>query len=215
MLIISLNACPLHFQPSLVLVGKAYPRVEHLKGVSLGKVPAFLAIIKLGGKGLPRTYTLAYYKHVKITELLNVILLNVIMLSVIMLSVVEPVLPLVFNNPSKYLDIYDLYSLGWTPRTLDRENTCRGVQTQQLIIVKFQRRRKKCFLTMTSGPSRKAKRSSPTTTTPTTSSAPRGGWTGTQTYRKRTRNPRMNSKSASAQCYKAFRVFLIVTKVNL
>jgi hypothetical protein len=155
---------------------------------------------------LPRTNTLAYYKHVKITELLNVIMLNVIMLSVIMLSVVEPVLPLVFDNPSKYLDIYD--SLGWTPRILDPENTCRGVQTQQLIIVKFQRQRNNVFLTLTSGPSRRAKRYSPTTTTPTTSSAPRGAWTGTQTYRKRTRNPRMNSKSTRAQCYKAFRVFL-------
>jgi hypothetical protein len=43
------------FQPSLMFVCKArsLPRVEHLKGVSLGYAPALPANIRLGWKGLP------------------------------------------------------------------------------------------------------------------------------------------------------------------
>ncbi len=40
---------------------EAYPRVEHLQGVSLGQAPALPTIIRLGCKGLPETNTLAYY----------------------------------------------------------------------------------------------------------------------------------------------------------
>jgi hypothetical protein len=42
--------------------------MKHLKGASLGYTAALLAIIKLCRKGLPGTNTLAYYKHLKITE---------------------------------------------------------------------------------------------------------------------------------------------------
>ncbi len=45
---------------------RAYPRVEHLKGASLGKSPALPANIRLGCKGLPGTNTLAYYLYPQI-----------------------------------------------------------------------------------------------------------------------------------------------------
>jgi hypothetical protein len=41
----------------------AYPRMEHLKGVSLGQAPAILANTILSWKGLPWTNTLAYYEN--------------------------------------------------------------------------------------------------------------------------------------------------------
>ena len=40
-----------------------YPRVEHLKGVSLGSALALVANIRLGWKGLPETNTIAYYEN--------------------------------------------------------------------------------------------------------------------------------------------------------
>ncbi len=48
-------------QPSLkcLLVRPgAYPRMEHLRGASLGKAPALLTSSRLGWKGLPRTNSL-------------------------------------------------------------------------------------------------------------------------------------------------------------
>jgi hypothetical protein len=39
------------------------PKVEHLKGASLGYAPALSANIRLGLKGLPQTNTLAYYEN--------------------------------------------------------------------------------------------------------------------------------------------------------
>ncbi len=49
-------------KPSLMFVGKAgaYPRLEHLKGASLGKTPALPANIRLG---LPGINTLAYNEN--------------------------------------------------------------------------------------------------------------------------------------------------------
>jgi hypothetical protein len=41
----------------------AYPRVEHLKGASLGQAPALPANIRLGWKGLSRTNTLSYFEY--------------------------------------------------------------------------------------------------------------------------------------------------------
>ncbi len=51
-------------QPSLMFVGKArgLPRVEDLKGASLGWAPA-----RLGWKGLHGTNTLAYFENPQIT----------------------------------------------------------------------------------------------------------------------------------------------------
>jgi len=40
----------------------AYPRVDHLKGVSIGVGSAFPANIRLGWKGFPGANTLAYYE---------------------------------------------------------------------------------------------------------------------------------------------------------
>ncbi len=37
--------------------------MEHLKGATLGWAPALPAKIKLGGKGLPQTFTLTYYER--------------------------------------------------------------------------------------------------------------------------------------------------------
>ncbi len=53
------------FQLSLLFAGKArtYPRVEHLKGVSLVNAAVLHTNNKLGWKGLPRTNTLTYYKN--------------------------------------------------------------------------------------------------------------------------------------------------------
>ncbi len=45
----------------------ANPKVEHLKGASLGKAPALPENIRLGWKGLPKTNTLAYCKNPSIT----------------------------------------------------------------------------------------------------------------------------------------------------
>jgi hypothetical protein len=41
----------------------AYPKVEHLKGASVGSALALPAKIRLGWKNLPRTNTLAYNKN--------------------------------------------------------------------------------------------------------------------------------------------------------
>jgi hypothetical protein len=41
----------------------AYPRVEHLKGASLGQAPGLPANIRLGWRGLLGTNTLAYYEN--------------------------------------------------------------------------------------------------------------------------------------------------------
>jgi hypothetical protein len=48
-----------------MIAGKAgaYPRVENLKGSSLGQAPTLPANIRLGWKGLPGTNTLAYYEN--------------------------------------------------------------------------------------------------------------------------------------------------------
>ncbi len=46
----------------------AYPRVEHLKGASIGQVLALPTNIRLGYKGLPGTNTLAYYENLLITD---------------------------------------------------------------------------------------------------------------------------------------------------
>jgi hypothetical protein len=49
------------FKPDIVLVRPGgYPRVENLKGASLGLAPALLA---LGWKDLLGTNTLTYYEH--------------------------------------------------------------------------------------------------------------------------------------------------------
>jgi hypothetical protein len=53
----------------------AYPRVEHLKGASLGWAPALLANIRLGWKGFPGTNTLAYYEKSKLTAVKSFITL--------------------------------------------------------------------------------------------------------------------------------------------
>jgi hypothetical protein len=50
------------FQPSLLFVGKSYPRVEHLKGVS-HFTWASPANTMLSWIGLQRTKTLAYYEN--------------------------------------------------------------------------------------------------------------------------------------------------------
>ncbi len=44
----------------------AYPRVEHLKGASLGKYLALPTNIRLGWKGLPVRSTLGYYDNLQI-----------------------------------------------------------------------------------------------------------------------------------------------------
>jgi len=52
-------------QTTLMLVGRpgAYPRLEHMKGASLGKATALPANIGLGWKDLPGTNTLALYEN--------------------------------------------------------------------------------------------------------------------------------------------------------
>ncbi len=45
---------------------RAYPRLEHLKGASLGYATAFPTNITLGWKGLPATNSLAYYENLEI-----------------------------------------------------------------------------------------------------------------------------------------------------
>jgi hypothetical protein len=49
----------------------AYPRVEHLKGVSLGWAPASPSNIRLGWRGVPGKNTLAYYKSPLITAVIS------------------------------------------------------------------------------------------------------------------------------------------------
>jgi hypothetical protein len=63
------------FQPSLMFVGKArgHPRVEHLKGASLGQARSLLANIGVGWKSLPGKNTLAYYKNPLITAVISFI----------------------------------------------------------------------------------------------------------------------------------------------
>ncbi len=53
------------FQPCLMVLGKvrAYPRMKHLKGASLGQTPALFVNIRLDLKDLPVTNTLAYYEN--------------------------------------------------------------------------------------------------------------------------------------------------------
>jgi hypothetical protein len=48
---------------SASLSNQAYPRVDQLKGASLGQASALLTNIILDCKGLPVTNTLPYYKH--------------------------------------------------------------------------------------------------------------------------------------------------------
>ncbi len=53
-----------------------YPRVEHLKGSSIGWAPALPTNIRLGWKRLQGTNTLAYREHSLITALKNNIILT-------------------------------------------------------------------------------------------------------------------------------------------
>ncbi len=48
-------------QPSLMFVER--PRVDHLKGASLGYAPDLSSNIRLGWRGLQGTNTLAYYEN--------------------------------------------------------------------------------------------------------------------------------------------------------
>jgi len=50
--------------------------MEWLKGTSIEKAPALLGNIRLGWKGLPRTNTPAYYKHLYITAIKSFITLD-------------------------------------------------------------------------------------------------------------------------------------------
>jgi hypothetical protein len=54
----------------------AYPRVEHLKGASLGYAPALPTNIRLGWNGLPGTNTLAYYGKAQLTAVKSFITLT-------------------------------------------------------------------------------------------------------------------------------------------
>jgi hypothetical protein len=58
-----------------MFVGKARS-LEHLKGASLRKAMGLLENIRLGWKLLPRTNTIAYYKHSKISEVKSFITLG-------------------------------------------------------------------------------------------------------------------------------------------
>ncbi len=49
--------------PCLQVRSRAYPRVEHLKGASLGPAMALPTTIRLGWKGLAGTNALAYYEN--------------------------------------------------------------------------------------------------------------------------------------------------------
>jgi hypothetical protein len=51
----------------------AYPRVEHLKGASLGKTPAVSADIRQGLKGLQGTNALAYYEKAYLMDVKNLL----------------------------------------------------------------------------------------------------------------------------------------------
>ncbi len=50
---------------------EAYPRVDYLKGASLGQALALPATTRLGWKGLPRTNTLVYYRNPKIMAIIS------------------------------------------------------------------------------------------------------------------------------------------------
>jgi len=67
MFIISMRVSHLAGLSSLVkclwLRKGVYPKVEHLKGTSLGYAPTLPANIRLGFKGLLGANTLAYYKR--------------------------------------------------------------------------------------------------------------------------------------------------------
>jgi hypothetical protein len=59
---------PFQFSLMFVVRAGAYHGVGHLKGESLGQAPALLEN-RRGRKSLPRTNTLAYDKHAKITDI--------------------------------------------------------------------------------------------------------------------------------------------------
>jgi hypothetical protein len=65
--VISLSVCPWQTFPAKPIVcfirPGAYPMVEHLKGSSIGQVPALQTHIRLSWKGLLWTNTLAYYEN--------------------------------------------------------------------------------------------------------------------------------------------------------
>jgi hypothetical protein len=65
------------FLPSLMFGGKAitYPRVEHLKGASLGWAPALPANNRQGWKGLPGTNAVASYENTYTTAVKSFITL--------------------------------------------------------------------------------------------------------------------------------------------
>jgi hypothetical protein len=66
MFVISLTVYPWQaFQPSLMFVGKAgaYPSEAPFRYSTLNRLLALPTNISLAWKGLPRTDTLAYYKH--------------------------------------------------------------------------------------------------------------------------------------------------------
>jgi hypothetical protein len=42
---------------------RVYPIMEHLEGIYLGRLLVLFANIEFGYKGLPGTYTLAYYEN--------------------------------------------------------------------------------------------------------------------------------------------------------
>ncbi len=50
--------------------------MEHLKGASISQALALLTNIRLDWKGLPRTNTLAYYKHPFITAVTSFTILG-------------------------------------------------------------------------------------------------------------------------------------------
>ncbi len=53
-----------HFDPLIALTRpRVYPRVEQLEGYSLRYAKALLTNIRLGGRGLKVTNTIAYFEH--------------------------------------------------------------------------------------------------------------------------------------------------------
>ncbi len=70
MFVVNLSVCPWQASPTKYWLWArpgAYQRLEHLKGSSIGKAPAFPIHIRLGWKGLPRGNTLAFYENSKLT----------------------------------------------------------------------------------------------------------------------------------------------------
>ncbi len=63
MFVISWSVRPQQAFPTKPNVCEYGPRVDQLKGASLGQASALLTKIILDCKGLPVTNTLAYYKH--------------------------------------------------------------------------------------------------------------------------------------------------------